>query len=188
MAEELGLTAHLLTLDSRAYTVWLVGDSSTIHDVKFLVNEIERNNINKVPSFFIYDLLNITADEAVKRFELLNIEDAKVIALNYPLFAKEVLVIAPSDMENDIRQILADFDKTGRKIRVPIDYSNHVSGQSKLTARRELLVSLTGIPASSFHISGNVSKTDTPHYVMWIEETPENIAKVKDMIDFIDNP
>lgn len=188
MAEELGLTAHFLTLESRAYTAWLVGDSSTIHDVKFLVNEIERNNINKVPSFFIYDLLNITADEAVKRFELLNIEDAKVIALNYPLFAKEVLVIAPSDMENDIRQILADFDKTGRKIRVPIDYSNHVSGQSKLTARRELLVSLTGIPASSFHISGNVSKTDTPHYVMWIEETPENIAKVKDMIDFIDNP
>lgn len=188
IVQQLELTAQILTLESRAYTVWLIGDSSEIRDVKYLVNEFERNNVNSIPSFFIYNLLNITADEAVKRFELLNIEDAKVIALNYPLFAKEVLVIAPSDMENDIRQILADFDKTGRKIRVPIDYSNHVSGQSKLTARRELLVSLTGIPASSFHISGNVSKTDTPHYVMWIEETPENIAKVKDMIDFIDNP
>lgn len=187
-AQEIGITAQILTLDSSAYTVWIIGDKSEILDVKLLLSELDRNSVDRVSSFFIHNLENISADEAVKRFELLDIDDAKVIALNYPLFAKEVLVITPSDMKEDIKKILADFDKPGQKIRVPIDFSNHAAGQSRLTARRDLLVSLTGIPASSFHISNNVSKTDTPHYIMWIEETPANITKVKNMISSIDNP
>jgi type IV pilus assembly protein PilQ len=157
-------------------------------DVKFLLREIDTKIAQDDSTYFIYRLANISPDDAVSRFQLLQVDDAKVFALNYPLFSKELLVICPIDRSNEIKDTLKKLDVKGEKIKVPVDYSNSPAGQSRLAARREVLVKLTGIPATSFFISNNISRDTTPYFVMWVEETPENIKKIRDMIDSIDSP
>ncbi|NLE26472.1 MAG: hypothetical protein GX625_14230 [Clostridiaceae bacterium] len=73
------------------------------------------------------------------------------------------------------------------KIKVPVDYSDVAGGSSKLKKRRDLLVDLTGIPSTSFTISDNVSRDDEYLYIMYLEDTQENIKKVKDYVTYIDS-
>ena len=188
VAQEIGIEAQIITLDSSAYTVWLIGDKRDILDVSLLVKELDNNKVNEGSAFFTYNLINMSPADAVTRFSYLGIEDTTVMALNYPFFSKEVLVIGPTDRKNAISELLSNMDKPGQKIRVPVDFSDHVAGQSRLIARRDLLVSLTQIPVSNFYISNNVSKDEKPHYIMWVEETPDNITRIRNMIDTIDAP
>ncbi|HOJ11283.1 MAG TPA: LysM peptidoglycan-binding domain-containing protein [Clostridiales bacterium] len=188
IANEIGITTQIITLDSNAHTVWLVGDYRELLDIKSLLKELDNNIVSDGANFFTYHLNYISPSEAVKRFGYLNVEDINVIALEYPFFSKEILVVGPADRKPVITEMLNNIDVSGEKIRVPIDYSNSASGQSRLTSRRDLLVTLTKIPASSFFISNNVSRDDTPLYIMWVEETPENISKIRNMIDTISNP
>lgn len=188
IVQQLGIPVQVITLGSNTYTVWLTGDSRDLLDVKFLLREIYTKIAQDDSTYFIYRLANISPDDAVSRFQLLQVDDAKVFALNYPLFSKELLVICPIDRSNEIKDTLKKLDVKGEKIKVPVDYSNSPAGQSRLAARREVLVKLTGIPATSFFISNNISRDTTPYFVMWVEETPENIKKIRDMIDSIDSP
>ena len=91
-------------------------------------------------------------------------------------------------MQDDVRNLLARIDVEGTVIRVPVDYSNTMNGYLKLQQRKELIVELTGILASQIHISGNVSREDSYYYIMYVEGTPDEIKKVRDMIDAIDAP
>jgi hypothetical protein len=75
------------------------------------------------------------------------------------------------------------------KIKVPIDFSNSPGGKETLKNRLKLLVELTGIPSTSFTISDNVSRDiDEHHYVLYVQETPENVKLLKDYIIYIDTP
>lgn len=188
LVQQLEIPVQVITLGSNTYTVWLTGDSKDLLDIKFLLREIDTKLIKEDSSYFLYKLTNISPHDAVDRFQLLKVEDIKVFALNYPLFSKELLVLCPTDRVNESKEYLARLDTKGEKIKLPVDFSNETTGQARLNARKELLVKLTEIPATSFYVSNNVSRTDTPHFVLWVEESPENIKKIKDMIDSIDNP
>lgn len=185
--QQLGIPIQVITLGSNTYTVWLSGDERDLLDIKFLLRDIDTKIAQEDSTYFLYELSNISPTDAVSRFQLLNIEYANVYSLNYPLFSKELLIICPTDRKTEITDILKKIDIKGEKIKVPVDYSNNPAGQARLAAR-EVLVKLTGIPATSFFISNNISRDETPYFVMWVEETPENIRKIRDMVDSIDNP
>lgn len=157
-------------------------------DMRFLINDLDRDILNKANSFFMYTLSHISPNEAVKRFGYLDNNDTQILTLNYPDYSKEVLVVGPGDRRVEVQNILMDLDRPGVKIRVPIDFSRDSSGAYRLALRRDLLVSLTGISAGSFHISSNISRDEYPYYVMWVEETPDNVLKVRNMVDTIHNP
>lgn len=184
---QLDIPVQVITLDSNAYTVWVSGTPRDIIDIKLLLRDIDTDNIREDSAFYIHKLSNISPQEAVTRFEYLQITDAKVFTLNFPLFSKEILVVCKPDRKEEIAKAIDGIDVKGEKIKVPVDYSTDAAGQSRLASRRDLLVSLTGIPATSFFISNNVSRDSTPRYIMWVEETPENIRKILDMITTIDS-
>jgi type II secretory pathway component GspD/PulD (secretin) len=187
IVSQLDIPVQVITLDSNAYTVWVSGTPQDIVDVKSLLHDIDISTIREDSAFFIRKLKNISPQEAVTRFEYLQITDAKVFTLSFPLFSKEILIVCKPDRRYEIESAIDGIDVEGDKIRVPIDYSTHAAGQSRLAARRDLLVSLTGIPESNFYISGNISRDSTPRYIMWVEESPENIEKIMDMIEIIDS-
>ncbi|NLC68402.1 MAG: hypothetical protein GX754_06380 [Clostridiaceae bacterium] len=187
IASQLAIPVQLITLDSNAYTVWVTGAPEDIINIKSLLNDIDTDVVREDSAFFIRKLVNISPQEAVTRFEYLQITDARVFALNFPLFSKEILVVCRPDRIQEIESAIAGIDVKGEKIRVPIDYSTSPAGQSRLAARRDLLVDLTGISSLNFYISGNISRDTTPRYIMWVEETPENIQKIMDMIKIIDS-
>jgi len=186
--QQLNIPVNIITLESNLHTLWVVGDTKDIQNVKYVLKNIDVSTVKNDLTYFIYKLSNISPDTAVKRFEYLQINGANVYSLAYPLFTRELLVVCPPNMKTQVTEGLKSIDTKGEKIKVPVDYSDDVSGQARLTARRDLLVKLTGIPAGSFFISGDVSRDSSPHYIMWVDETPENIQKIKDMINLIDNP
>lgn len=148
--------------------------------------DIEQNIDNN--RFFVKKLKNITALEAQYRLSLLEIPEIKTYTFSYPQFSKSILVVCPEDYKIFVMDHLNQLDVTSDKIRIPIDYSDDASGTYRLEQRLELLVALTGIPKESFTISKNVSRDNNPHFVLILEETPEKIKMVEDLIDKLDNP
>lgn len=185
---QFGLDVDVITLDRIAMTIWLKGDAETISQVSALIDKIDTQQNLDDGRFFIKKMTNITALEADTRLKLLNIPEITTYTFSYPQFAKSILVVCPADYQLIVKNYLNEMDVVTDKIKIPIDYSDEPSGSSLLAARRDLIVTLTGIPATSFTISQNVSRTATPHYVLILEETQEKIKMVQDLITKIDTP
>lgn len=190
MEQELELQMDIALIGfARSYqTLWMYGKEEEIKVITSLIDKMDvEANIND-NVFSVLKLNNITAKEAQKRLSQLNLKGVSTYTFNFPEFSKSILVFCPSDYNLFVMNYLAKFDKMTERIKVPVDFSDVASGSSRLTARRDLIVSLTGIPASSFTISNNVARDDKIHYIMYLEETSENIQRVKDVIKYIDDP
>jgi hypothetical protein len=183
----LAVNVNVVTFERSLQTVWLNG---TNESVKLATDIIKKFDIEKHKNddiFFVYKTVNITAQELKNRFDNLDLYNVTMETLNYPEFSKSVLIFCPSDFRLFVMNHINKLDILTEKIKVPVDYSDVSGGSSKLKKRRDLLVDLTGIPSSSFTISENVSRNDEPLYIMYIEETQENIKRVKDYVTYIDS-
>ena len=183
----LAVNVNVVTFERSLQTVWLNG---TNESVKLATDIIKKFDIEKHKNddiFFVYKTVNITAQELKNRFDNLDLYNVTMETLNYPEFSKSVLIFCPSDFRLFVMNHINKLDILTEKIKVPVDYSDVSGGSSKLKKRRDLLVDLTGIPSSSFTISENVSRNDEPLYIMYIEETQENIKRVKDYVTYIDD-
>ena len=183
----LAVNVNVITFERSLQTVWLNG---TNESVKLATDIIKKFDIDKHKNddiFFVYKTVNITAQELKNRFDNLDLYNVTMETLNYPEFSKSVLVFCPSDFRLFVMNHINKLDIMTEKIKVPVDYSDVSGGSNKLKKRRDLLVDLTGIPSSSFTISENVSRDEDFLYIMYIEETQENIKKVKDYVTYIDD-
>lgn len=185
---QFGLGVDVITFDRSAMAVWLKGDEEAVKQVSALIDQIDiKQNIDN-GRFIIKKLKNITALEADYRLSLLGIPEIQTYTFSYPQFSKSILVVCPEDYKIYVTDHLNQMDVMADKIKVPIDYSDDPSGTYRLEQRRDLLVFLTGIPKESFTISKNVSRDNEPYFVLVLEETPEKIKMVEDMITKIDDP
>lgn len=185
---QFGLDVDVITFERTAMAVWLKGSEEAVRQVSALIDLIDiRQNIDN-NRFFIKKLKNISALEAEYRLSLLGIPEIKTYTFSYPQFSKNILVVCPEDYKIFVMDHLNQLDVASDKIKVPIDYSDDPSGTYRLEQRLELLVNLTGIPRESFTISKNVSRDNKPYYLLILEETPEKIKMVEDMIAKMDNP
>lgn len=99
------------------------------------------------------------------------------------------MVFCSQDYRLYILNQLEEIDVTSDEIKVPVDYSTSEGGSRRLKNRRDLICELTGLSEDQFTISSNVSREDKKYmYVMYLEESPEVIQYVKDVIKMIDNP
>lgn len=173
---------HYVQLDNRL----LVFDREFFYcwdKIETLVKELDITAADK-RKVFVYQFKNITAGYAAERLTLFNFgDDVKTVTYNYEKFGKELLVICPPHLETAVRSALAGLDTTRQKTRVPVLTKKGTGAHESLNARRNLLSELSGIPLANFHISNNLSgDKDNPEYVLWVEETPDNVQLVKDLI------
>lgn len=132
---------------------------------------------------FVYQLKNIVADDAAKRLDDFGLNGVKTILSNNERFSREFIVICPPHLESQVRSALVVLDGTRQKVRVPVDKKSGAGAHAALNARRGLLSQLSGVPVGSMYISGNLSgDNDNPEYVLWVEETPDRIELIKDLI------
>jgi len=185
---QFGLDIDVISFSRRAQSVWLLGDEVNIKTAQAMISKIDVAANIEDKLFYIHKLTNITALEAVTRLEMLDIPEIKAYTFGYPQLSKSIMVVCPQDYKMFITSHINQLDVATEKIRVPVDYSDVPGGYSLLTARRDLLVTLTGIPASSFTVTQNVSREESFHYLLILEETPEKIKMVEDMITKIDAP
>ncbi len=179
---------NVITFERSLQTVWLNGTKESVKLATEIIKMFDIEKHKNDDTFFVYNTVYTTAQELKNRFDNLELQGITMETLNYPEFSKSVMVFCPSDFRLYAMNYINKLDVMTEKIKVPIDYSDEPSGSSKLKKRRDLLVDLTGIPSVSFTISDNVSREEDPHYIMYVEETQENIKKVKDYIKYIDDP
>lgn len=183
----LGSKAKLIVADFNPKTIWASGDASSLEEIRQIINTLDVPQNNNDIIAFDYPLVNITAEEATARLDLFQFKNVTTVMAKGAL-AKDIIVICPGSMKQRIKDALESVDVAPQKIKVPVDYSDSATGNVKLAARRDLLVSLTGISSSEFTISSDISRGDTPYFVLYLNETPDNIQKVVDMVKTIDSP
>ncbi|MBN2558738.1 MAG: hypothetical protein JXB33_08300, partial [Clostridia bacterium] len=87
-----------------------------------------------------------------------------------------------------VRVFLNEIDKPAAKIMAVVDSAGgNMTSRTRLEARIPMISYLSGVPEANMYVSGNISKNETPQYVMWVEDTPENIEKVKAAIANLDS-
>jgi type IV pilus assembly protein PilQ len=173
------LDNRLLVFDRELFPRW--------EDVQTFVSQLDFQSANKHKAF-VYQLKNIVAAGAAKWIETFGFYDVKTVSHNNDRLGKELLVICPPELENQVRSALGSLDGTRTKTKMPV---LTVKGSSEsgsnphqcLVTTRELLSELSGVPVGSFTISGNLSGDGkNPMYALWVEETPDNIMLIKDLV------
>ena len=185
---QLDLDINIITFENNMKTLWIKGNTEDIETAKEVIKNFDIKDYSNDTVSFVYNTVNITAKELEKRLESLDLNNVEINYLNYPQFSKSLIIKCPSDYKLFLLSYINELDVITEKIKVPIDYSNNASGMYYLSNRLKLLSELTGIPSTSFKITNSVSRDGEPYYIMYLEESPENIQLVKDYIRYIDNP
>jgi len=185
---QLDLDIDILTFEKSLKTLWIRGNADAIETAKEVIKKFDIKDYSSDTVFFVYNTVNITAKELENRIRTLNLNNVDINYLNYPQFSKSMIIQCPADYKLFLMSYINELDVTTEKIKVPVDFSNSASGMYYLNNRLKLLVDLTGIPSTSFKITNSVSRDGEPYYIMYLEESPENIQLVKDYIRYIDNP
>ncbi len=188
LASSLALQAKLVYTTFNPKTIWAMGDSGALDEIRAVIATIDVAKNNNDINAFVYACTNITAEEAKIRLDLFQYDKVTTTMVRTK-FAKDLIVFCPTSMTQKVRDSLESIDVLPEKITVPIDSSAVANGNVGLAARRDLLVSLIGIPSSAYSISGNVSRDPIEfYYVLYVTETPDNIQKVVNMVKAIDDP
>lgn len=189
LIQGLDIPVQLFTIDSSGYSIWMRGDRESLTLMNDLINRLDSSYSRDDVNYFTYKLKYIKASDAAEKLEFIGIDTVRVFLLNYPQYSSELLISCQSDRINDVKHVIEKLDVPGEKIRAVVDYSNSPGGASRLQKRRDLIVSLTGLPKESFKVSENVSRDpETHYYILWVEETPVNVEWIKKVIESIDNP
>ena len=186
--DQLVTDIQIITFERSLQTIWLSGSDESIKLASNIITKFDTKDHINDNIFFVYKTVNITAQELKKRFDKLDLYNVEINYLNYPEFSRSVIIHCPTDFKLYVLNHINKLDVLSEKIKVPVDYSDIPGGMHRLSERRNLLVNLTGIPATSFTITNNVSRNNEYLYIMYLEETSENIKKVKDYVKYIDDP
>jgi len=143
--------------------------------------DIEAANKNKV---LVFQLKNIVAGDAAQRLKEFGFSDIKTITYNNDRFGHEIMVVLPPYLETQIRTTLDNLDQTRQVVKVPILTEKGKNAYDRVKALRELLSEISDVPESNMHISRNLSRDkEKPEYVLWVEETPDRIQLLKELLD-----
>ena len=212
LAGELDISMRSLVIQANPRVFWAQAPPQELKKLEELISAVDRSeNLDSAHSVFVYNLENTLAVDVEDRLEAFgfgregadvegeeffgfdangNEEDAvQIITFNYSEYSKEILVICPPYLESQVRSALSKLDEARQRVRVPVASASGDTARSQLVAERELVSELTGISIGRMHISSNLSgDSDNPYYVLWIEESPDKVQMVANMIDTIRSP
>ena len=134
---------------------------------------------------YTYQLNNIVVGDAEKWLQEFDFAgEIKIVTPNnLDRFGQQITVICPPYLVKQVREALYQLDLPKKSIKVPVMTVKEKYGFNILNAKRILLSELTGIPQSKMRISNNLGTVSEPEYVLWVEETPNKIQIVRDVLD-----
>lgn len=184
--DNLDTGVRLLRVGSAQKQVWLLGEKKDIDDTIKLIGRMDVADNGEEGQFIVYTLRNISPEDAEKKLKFLALPGISAITLNYPQISHELLIKCPFDMIGAVTRVIASIDVHGQKIKAPVDYAKSAY---QLTKRKELISKMMDIPPENLIISDDVSRNgEESYYIMWIEDTPDNIKRIKEMFALIDAP
>lgn len=176
----------IMNVGSAQKTIWLYGSQSGIDDALVLIKKMDITENAPESQFFTYTLETISPQSAKERIDFLELPGVSVLTLNYPTLSHELLIKCPHDMIAAVNRAIARIDVSGQKIKAPIDYAENYSG---IKGRKDLICEMLDIAPNNIKITNDIARgNDSTYYIMWTEDTPENIQKIKDLVALLDSP
>jgi hypothetical protein len=163
--------------------------------VDFLITELDTpSNLPEDPSFFIYTFENISAALGLDRIEsfsskkTFDLDEVEFKEFAFSGIGSQIMVLCTKSEEQAVRLFLDEIDTPGATMIAVVDSaSGDMMARVRLLDRIPLISYISGVSQDNMYVSGDISKTGTPQYVMWVEDTPENIERVKAAIANIDS-
>ncbi len=161
--------------------------------IDFLISEIDTPaNMNQIPKISIYTFENITAQTAMERITAFkgnmtfDLSDVIFFDLGYMGYTRQLVVLTNNNEETLVMSFLKDLDFKSETVKIVVDSISGNSGHTLLRNRIPTIAYLAGVDEDNLYLSGNLTKSGTPYYIMWMEDTAENCRKVQEVINMID--
>lgn len=184
-------TVKSLTSENNPNVIWVQGTAQALKKVRELITavdiepqlapQIEAEQMTR----FVYKLKHIVANDAAERLEKFGFDGIRTISTDGDRFGKELMVVCPKSIETEVRSALGSLDMPREKVRAPLITQTGDNAHQKLNATRDLLSQLSGVPIANMTISRNLGDRNDPRYVLWVEETPDRIKLLEDLINKI---
>ncbi|HAN44289.1 MAG TPA: hypothetical protein DCP97_02755 [Ruminococcaceae bacterium] len=189
----LEIPVEMVTMKTNDRKIWVRGIPQDIAKVRELLSFLDKTENadngmigSAVNLFKLYNLTFIdsyTAQRAIK--------DLKINVNTYLVGQNDIFLFGEAQPMNAALQVLGAVDiRTGTEM-VPIDYSNDAqNGQANLERRKQLILDMMPeLHDEDIIITEDVSRDSSQaHYIMYIDERPNVISKVKRLIQMIDDP
>ncbi|HAP32541.1 MAG TPA: hypothetical protein DCQ14_05760 [Firmicutes bacterium] len=185
---QLGIIAQPITVPAAPRVFWIQSTPDRAAQIRDLIAALDHpENAALLPNIFIYSLRNISAAAAQSRLEEMALfDEVETMTFRFPEISQELLVITPPHLREQVYTVLGQLDEARRRVRRPVESA---TSRARLIALRTLLAQLTDVPISRLFISDNLTgDLQNPYYILWVEDTPDNIQKVLDMLAIIDAP
>ena len=180
-----GYEVEVLGLDLYEKRVWIRGNTDEVNDAVARIKENDTADNDSAKTFFTYELKNIVAAELQSKIGYINIDNVEFYFGSYPEFTKSIMVYAPTNRVEEVKDIIASLDNNLGEMYYPIATITDSAELSVLAAKEELVVKLVNSPSisvTSFEISGDLDPSDEGvKYILYVLESPENIDLILDM-------
>ncbi|MGE5416857.1 MAG: hypothetical protein ACM3UZ_08870 [Acidobacteriota bacterium] len=129
----------------------------------------------------------ITADDASTALAQFNIGNGavKTISAGNSKVNKDMMVVCPKEMESQVKAALNTIDTSREAVKLPVLTATGSDATNTCRAKMAEISSKTGIAEDRMYISSDLaggSSANNRLYVLWINDKPENIKKVQDII------
>lgn len=191
IVSQMGIKVIITPLLDSAHGIWYKGESSEIRKLQELIDLLDTIMLQPDLQFITYKLQNISANTAKAKLDFLAVDGVTAFVFDETLgnFSKTLLVAGPADFSDWVIGILRKLDMPGERIKVAIDFSTTVAA---LNARRDLLVAMSGVPATQFFISANISRdqssSSTAKHLLYVDADPDTVKKLKDLVANFESP
>ena len=185
------MVAHLTDAGMAPSNYIVVGRTLMVFDPELLARWSEVTRVaghvdtpaSRDSRVFIYTLRNTAAEDAETRLGSIGFDGVVTQTFSYPELSKEMLVITPPELYDEVVEALGTIDTIRRRIRMPLITKSGDGARRQLEARRTLLSQMSGVPEGSMFISDNMSgDINNPQFVLWAEESPEVIKLLEELI------
>ena len=168
--------------------IWLAGTEDEVSKAEAKVKEFDTDSYaqsqNLENSFFVYDCVNITAQEMLARLQNLNLGDVTFKTNSYEEVSKSLIVYCPMEKQEQIKKLLDAMDTatTGEVVYRAVEVTlNSATGQSRIASLRQVHPEIPD--DSDFqYISVTNKSGDSTTSTTYVKATPEMVDYIKALL------
>ncbi len=168
----LSIPLQQVTMAANPQVMWVQGTPQAIYKVAKIIEEVDIPGQNA--TIVTHELKHVAAQYASERLSAFGFPGIQIINLGYPEFSRNLVVVVPAHLAGPVESALNSIDTTSTavvKIRIPLA-GGSIAYLEQLRDRLEYAFD----DQFTFQIVDDL---------LWVEETPDNIQTIKEMVDLI---
>lgn len=170
----LGIPLQQISMTANPQILWIQGTPQAVYKVAMLVDEVDIPG--QQATLVSHTLQNVSAQYASDRLVQFGFQGIQIITLNYPEFSKNLVIVVPAHLAAPVKTALESIDSSATLatvIRMPLAQGE--DADLSILMNRLNYAFANKFSAKMVIIDG----------YLWVEETPDNIKVISDMLELI---